>query len=165
MRDHVDRIFEQWAVERPELDRSAMAVLARVLRAARLIELEMEKVFSGFGLNRGEFDVLASLRRAGSPHRRNPSDLSATLLVSTGAMTNRIDRLEGAGLVTRLPDPADLRGILVGLTRRGRAVVDRVMTSHVANEQRILAQLSLSEQRALATLLRKLLVSLEDQRT
>ena len=165
MQDHVDRIFEQWAVERRELDRSAMVALARILRAARLVELEMGKVFSGFGLNRGEFDVLASLRRAGAPYRLSPSDLSATLLLSTGAMTNRVDRLERALLARRLPDPADRRGILVELTRRGRGLVDRVLTSHVANEERILAGLSGDDREALADLLRKLLVSLEeDQR-
>lgn len=141
-----------------------MAVLARILRAARLVELELDEVFSRFGMSRGEFDVLASLRRAGTPYRRNPSDLSASLLLSTGAMTNRIDRLERAGLVRRLPDPADRRGILVELTRRGRGVVDRTLTSHVANEERILARLSGNERRALANLLRKLLVSLEDDR-
>ena len=162
VRDHVDRIFEQWAVERPELDRSAMIALARILRAARLVELEMGKVFSGFELTRGEFDVLASLRRAGAPYRRNPSDLAATLLMSTGAMTNRIDRLEDALLVRRLPDPADRRGILVELTRRGREVVDRVLTVHVANEERILGGLSGDDRLALANLLRKLLVSLEE---
>ena len=161
VRDHVDRIFEQWEVERPELDRSAMAVLARVLRAARLVDLEMGEVFTDFGLNRGEFDVLASLRRAGAPYRLKPSDLSTTLLLSTGAMTNRVDRLEGAGLVRRLPDPEDRRAVLVELTARGRGLIDRVLGVHVANEERILSHLSAQERRTLTALLRKLLVSLE----
>jgi DNA-binding MarR family transcriptional regulator len=160
VRDHVDRIFEQWAVERPALDRSAMGVLARLLRAARIVDLEMNRVFSEDGLNRGEFDVLASLRRAGKPNRLNPTDLSATLLLSTGAMTNRLDRLESAGLVRRLPDPADRRGVLVELTAGGRALIDRVLTAHVRNEERILESLTLAERRQLTRLLRKLLVSL-----
>ena len=164
VRDHVDRIFEQWAVERPELDRSAMAVLARILRAARLVDLEMSRVFADFGLQRGEFDVLATLRRAGAPFRLNPSDLSAALLLSTGAMTNRIDRLERSGLVQRLPDPGDRRSVLVELTRRGRALLDRVMSAHVVNEEGILEGLSATERLHLTRLLRKLLNSLEEGR-
>ncbi len=162
MRDHVDRIFEQWANERPELDRSAMGVLGRILRAARIVELRIGEVFACFGLNRGEFDVLATLRRAGAPFRLNPRDLSAALLLSTGAMTNRLDRLEQAELVRRLPDPQDRRAVLVELTRRGRALIDRVLESHVANEERILRGLSAAERRDLTGLLRKLLVSLEN---
>ncbi len=161
MRDHVDRIFEQWAVERPDLDRTAMAALARILRAARVVEREMSQVFGRFGLQRGEFDVLAALRRSGPPYRLKPGDLSAALLLSTGAMTNRLDRLEAAGLVRRRPDPDDRRAVLVELTRRARTVVDDVLAQHVANEERILAGLGPREQRALTELLRKLLVSLE----
>ena len=163
MRDHVDRIFEQWAVERPDLDRSAMAVLARILRAARIVDLEMGRVFSDDGLHRGEFDVLATLRRAGEPFRLNPSDLSATLLLSTGAMTNRLDGLESAGLVRRLPDPDDRRGVLVELTDEGRALIDRVLTAHVRNEERILESLTDADRRQLTRLLRKLLVSLGER--
>ena len=163
MRDHVDRIFEQWAVERPDLDRSAMAVLARILRAARIVDLEMGRVFSDDRLHRGEFDVLATLRRAGEPFRLNPSDLSATLLLSTGAMTNRLDGLESAGLVRRLPDPDDRRGVLVELTAEGRALIDRVLTAHVRNEERILESLTDADRRQLTRLLRKLLVSLGER--
>lgn len=163
MRDHVDRIFEQWAVERPDLDRSAMAVLARILRAARIVDLEMGRVFSDDGLHRGEFDVLATLRRAGQPFRLNPSDLSATLLLSTGAMTNRLDGLESAGLVRRLPDPDDRRGVLVELTPRGRVLIDRILTAHVRNEERILESLTGADRRQLTRLLRKLLVSLGER--
>jgi DNA-binding MarR family transcriptional regulator len=160
VRDHVDRIFEQWAAERPDLDRSAMGVVARILRSARIVDLEMGRVFSEDGLNRGEFDVLATLRRAGPPYRLNPSDLSASVLLSTGAMTNRLDRLESAGLVRRLPDPADRRGVLVELTAEGRALIDRVLTAHVRNEERILETLTDADRRHLTRLLRKLLVSL-----
>lgn len=162
MQDHVDRIIQQWAVERPELDRAAMATLARILRAARLAELEMTKVFARFRLQRGEFDVLASLRRSGSPYRLSHGDLSRALLLSTGAMTNRIDRLEGAGLVRRLPDPGDRRGTLVKLTKQGRSTSDELLTAHVDNVQRILGVLSETERDTLADLLRKLLVSMED---
>jgi DNA-binding MarR family transcriptional regulator len=163
VRDHVDRIFEQWAVERPDLDRSAMAVLARILRAARIVDLEMDRVFAEDGLHRGEFDVLATLRRAGNPYRLNPTDLSATALLSTGAMTNRLDRLESAGLVRRLPDPEDRRGVLVELTAEGRSLIDRVLTAHVRNEERILESLTDADRRQLTRLLRKLLVSLGER--
>jgi DNA-binding MarR family transcriptional regulator len=163
VRDHVDRIFEQWAVERPDLDRSAMAVLARILRAARIVDLEMGRVFAEDGLHRGEFDVLATLRRAGNPYRLNPTDLSATVLLSTGAMTNRLDRLESAGLVRRLPDPEDRRGVLVELTAEGRSLIDRVLTAHVRNEERILESLTDVDRRQLTRLLRKLLVSLGER--
>ena len=163
MRDHVDRIFEQWAVERPDLDRSAMAVLARILRAARIVDLEMGRVFAEDGLHRGEFDVLATLRRAGKPYRLNPTDLSATVLLSTGAMTNRLDRLESAGLVRRLADPEDRRGVLVELTAEGRSLIDRVLTAHVRNEERILESLTDADRRQLTRLLRKLLVSLGER--
>ena len=150
-------------MERPDLDRSAMGVLARILRAARIVDLEMGRVFSEDGLNRGEFDVLASLRRAGKPYRLNPTDLSATLLLSTGAMTNRLDRLESAGLVRRLPDPEDRRAVLVELTVEGRALIDRVLTAHVRNEERILESLTDADRRQLTRLLRKLLVSLGER--
>jgi len=163
VRDHVDRIFEQWAVERPDLDRSAMAVLARILRAARIVDLEMGRVFAEDGLHRGEFDVLATLRRAGKPYRLNPTDLSATVLLSTGAMTNRLDRLESAGLVRRLADPEDRRGVLVELTAEGRSLIDRVLTAHVRNEERILESLTDADRRQLTRLLRKLLVSLGER--
>lgn len=163
MRDHVDRIFDQWATERPELDRSAMGVLARILRASRLTDLQMNRVFSEHGLNRGEFDVLASLRRSGAPFQLNPGELSSALLLSTGTMTSRLDRLEGATLIRRLPDPADRRGVLVELTPRGLKLIERALDEHAANEERILAGLSEQERRSLTGLLRKFLLSLGDR--
>src|SRR5690242_11004863 len=105
MEDHVDRIMEQWRRERPELDTSASEVMARILRAARTVELAIGEVFARFGVNRGEFDVLASIRRSGPPFALGPSRLSEGLLLSTAAMTNRVDRLERVGLVRRRSDP------------------------------------------------------------
>jgi DNA-binding MarR family transcriptional regulator len=112
-------------------------------------------------LNSGEFDVLASLRRSGTPYQLTPTELFRTLMLSSGAMTNRLDRLEHAGLIVRLPDPSDRRGTLVGLTARGREIADVAVTAHVANEHRLLDTLSAEEQAQLAQLLRKLLVGLE----
>src|SRR5262249_24649192 len=117
--DHVDRILDQWARERPDLDVSTVAVFARVTRASPALERAMAWAFRVHELSRGEFDVLVSLRRAGAPYRLNPSDLAQALLLSTGTMTNRIDRLERNGWVVRHPDPEDRRGIFVQLTDAG----------------------------------------------
>ena len=105
--------------------------------------------------------MLATLRRAGAPYRLSPTDLFRSMMVTSGTMTNRIDRLTAKGLVRRIPDPEDRRGILVELTQQGRELIDRALISHVENERRILQSLSREEQQTLATLLRKWLSSLE----
>lgn len=159
--DHVDRIVEQWARERPDLDASPMGVIGRVARASRHLDLRLEETFRRSGLNAGAFDVLAALRRAGPPYRLSPTALFGSLMLSSGAMTNRIDRLERAGLVARMPDPADRRSVLVELTRAGLDRIDRAVGEHLANEERLLAGLTGRERAELARLLRKLLLSLE----
>ena len=160
-RDVVDGIVEQWRRERPDLDLTPMAVIGRLGRLAAVAGKRVAAPLAEHGLNVGEFDVLAALRRAGPPHRLTPTDLARTLMLSSGAMTNRIDRLEEGGLVERLDDPSDRRGVLVALTRAGLTRVDAAVTAHVANEARILAPLTRTEQTQLAGLLRKLLVELE----
>jgi DNA-binding MarR family transcriptional regulator len=159
--DHVDSIIAQWRRERPDLDPSPMGVIGRISRAERTLGRSLEAVFTQFGLNRGEFDVLATLRRSGPPFRLTPTGLFTDLMLSSGAMTNRLDRLEQAGLIVRTPDPADRRGILVGLTDHGRALVDAAVAAHLENEHRLLAALTLAEREQLAHLLRKLLQSQE----
>ena len=159
--DGVDLILEQWARERPDLDASPMGVVGRVSRLSHIFQGEVQEVFSSFGLHRGEFDVLATLRRAGEPYRLNPTELSNALMVSSGGMTNRLNRLEKAGLIVRQPDPDDRRGSQVGLSEKGFHLVDEIVTEHVSNERRLLGALSESERDALANLLRKLLLSLE----
>ena len=139
-----------------------MAAIARIWRLARLSEAATEEIFAEHGLSRGGFDVLAALRRAGTPYELSPTELYSSLLISSGAMTNRIDRLEEMGLVERIPDADDRRGIKVVLTARGRAVIDDAVRDHLDNERRMLDVLSASERRVLPALLRELLVHLGD---
>ncbi len=159
--DAVDRIVAQWAVERPELDTGPMAVIGRIHRVAGLLDLALRPPFAEEGLSNGDFDVLASLRRAGAPYRLSAADLTATMMVTSGAVTKRVDRLEAAGLVTREVAEHDARGRLIGLTPAGLEVVDRVVERHWANEERLLAPLDARERAALVGALRKLLISLE----
>ena len=160
-RDAIDRIIDQWRQERPDLDYSPVEVIGRISRLSQILERGLDETFATFGLNRSGFDVLATLRRSGPPYRLTPTMLFRELLRSSGTMTNRIDRLEQAGLVRRIPDPDDRRGVLVELTPEGLDLLDRVADEHLSNERRLLAGLSSHDQRELAALLRKLLRSLE----
>jgi DNA-binding MarR family transcriptional regulator len=159
--DAIDRIADQWARERPELDVSPIDVIGRISRLSRLLEKSIEETFASFGLGRGGFDVLAALRRAGEPYRLSPTELYNSLLISSGAMTNRIDRLEEIGLVERTPDPDDRRGVSVGLTPEGKKLIDLAVEQHYANERRLLSGLSADERKTLSQLLRKLLTECE----
>jgi DNA-binding MarR family transcriptional regulator len=159
--DQVDRLLSQWLRERPDLDVRPMGVIGRISRLARHLDRRLKPVFQRHDLDRGLFDVLATLRRSGAPYRLSPTELFNSVMLSSGAMTSRIDRLEQAGLVARTPDPEDRRGILVELTPRGRELVDRAVEAHIANEWRLIEALTSEEQAELARLLRKLLVSFE----
>jgi len=159
--DHMDRILAQWKRERPDLDVAALGLMGRLLRAAQLADVELGRGFAQHDLQPGWFDLLAALRRAGTPFELNPTQLMATTMLSSGGMTKRLDRLEDAGLVQRRPDPSDRRGTLVGLTKQGRELVDAALVTHVGKEERLLQPLSASERRALDELLRKLLVGLD----
>jgi DNA-binding MarR family transcriptional regulator len=159
--DRAARAIEQWKRERPDLDVSPMGVLGRLNEASSLIARDrLAPLFARFGLQAGEFDVLATLRRSGSPHALTPTALYEATMVTSGAMTNRLDRLEKAGLILRGPHPSDRRGIVVQLTEKGLALIDEALTAHVANEHEILADLSNAEQETLALLLGKLIGSL-----
>jgi len=160
-KDAVDRIVAQWARERPELDSGPMAVIGRLHRLADLLEGELRTVFASAGLGNGDFDVLASLRRAGAPYRLSPGDLSASTMVTSGAVTKRVDRLEQKGLVKRSVSAADGRGREIELTPRGRKLTDAIVVDHWANEDRLLAALDETERDQLVGLLRKLLLSVE----
>lgn len=162
-RDAVDEILEQWKRERPDLDLTAMGIFGRLGRLAAIGTKIVNATLAEHGLNVGELDVLAALRRAGAPHRLTPTQLARTLMLSSGAMTNRLDRLEQAGLVERRDDPNDRRGILVGLTRTGLARVEAAITEHVANEARVMRALTKTEQTELSQLLRKLLAAIESE--
>jgi DNA-binding MarR family transcriptional regulator len=159
--DHVSTVLAQWAAERPDLDVSPMGIIGRISRLSLTMSKELELVFTQFGLYRWSFDMLATLRRSGAPYRLSPGALSRSMMVTSGTMTNRIDHLEEMGLVRRIPDPEDRRGILVELSEQGRELIDTALTAHVANEERILKALSKEEQRTLAALLAQLLSSLE----
>jgi DNA-binding MarR family transcriptional regulator len=160
--DQVDFILEQWSRERPDLDSSPMGVIGRISRASRYIDQFLQKNFAEFGLNSGDFDVLATLRRSGTPYQLTPTALYSSLMLSSGAMTNRLDRLENAGYIERKPHPKDRRGTLVTLTNQGMEVIDMVVASHTTCEQQILSSLTSDEQKVLADLLRKLLLSFGD---
>ena len=159
LEDEIDRIVSQWNQERPDLDVSPTHVLQRVTRLNLLQEASFARVFADHGLTWGEYLVLAALRRAGPPHRMNPTALYESVMLSSGGMTKRLDGLERAGLVERLPDPADRRGRMVALTDRGLELVDAAVVDHLENEQQLLGALDAGERELLAGLLRKLLVS------
>ncbi|HEY4456882.1 MAG TPA: MarR family transcriptional regulator [Pseudonocardiaceae bacterium] len=157
MSDAIDVIMEQWRQERPDLDLSAMGPLGRLWQVSAMLAPEVEQVLTKHGLRRGEFDVLTALRRAGEPYTLIPSELAETLMMSRAGMTNRVDRLEEAGLVERALDPADRRSFLVAMTEKGRAVIDETMTEHAANLKRLVSGLSRQELEALDLALRTLL--------
>ncbi|HYF27797.1 MAG TPA: MarR family transcriptional regulator [Baekduia sp.] len=155
--DPFDRAVAEWRRERPDLaDPEVMGELARLAAVVDRAKAQLEDVHGGHGLRLGEFDVLASLRRAGPPFRRTPSALARAVLLSPAAMTNRVDRLEARGLVRRRPDPDDRRASLVELTAKGRRIVDRALDDHVAAEHALVARLSGPERRALDRAVRRL---------
>jgi DNA-binding MarR family transcriptional regulator len=160
--DAVDRIADQWARERPDLDVGPMLVIGRLHRVAELLDQGLRPVFARAGLSNGDFDVLASLRRSGAPYRLSPTQLAGTTMVTSGAVTKRVDRLERQGLVERTVSASDARGRVIALTPAGREVQERLHPQHLANEDHLLAALDASEREQLAGLLSKLLLGLED---
>ena len=159
--DHVDQLIDQWRHARPDLDVAPMATFGRMARVYARASRSIESVLGEHGLTIGEFDVLAALRRASEAHEMTPGALARLLMLSPAGMTNRIDRLEAAGLVERRPDPDDRRSSLIVLTADGRRLVDAAVTDHVVNEARLLAGLTETEHRTFDGLLRKLLAHLE----
>lgn len=160
--DEVDRIALAWQRQRPDLDVAPLQVLSRVTRLARHLDLARRQAFSTHRLETWEFDVLAALRRAGAPYSLSPGQLAAETLVTSGTMTNRIDRLEAGGHVRREPDPLDRRGVRVVLTAAGRSVVDDTMSNLLLREDAILSVLDDAEREQLADLLRILVRSFGD---
>lgn len=159
--DHVDAVRTAWTRERPELDTAPVAVVARIGRTATYLDRGLDETFREFGLTRESFDVLATLRRSGPPYRLSPTDLYRASMRTSGAITNRLRRLERDGLVERRADPRDGRGQQVALTAAGRTLIDAAAPAHLENERRLLAPLSDTEQQTLAALLKKLLVAFE----
>jgi DNA-binding MarR family transcriptional regulator len=159
--DEVDRLVEAWQRERADLDLRPMEVLSRVSRLSHHLDQLRRSAFSEHGLEPWEFDVLAALRRAGPPYELSPGRLLQETLVTSGTMTNRVDRLAGRGLVERRPDPHDRRGVLVRLTHTGRSTVDGALGGLLSREQELLKGLDAREHRQLASLLRRLVVPFE----
>ncbi len=157
MRDEVDELVEAWARELPDLDLEPVAVFSRIHRLARHLDLARREAFAAHDIESWEFDVLAALRRAGEPYELSPGRLLRETLVTSGTMTNRVDRLAGRGYVERYPDPEDRRGVIVRLTREGKTAVDGAFEALLAAEAELLADLPARDQKKLASLLRTLL--------
>jgi DNA-binding MarR family transcriptional regulator len=153
--DHVGWIMEQWGRERPDLDVSPQGVIGRLHRVAARLTEELVAVYAGFGLGEGEFDVLATLRRSGPPYELTPGDLAAQTMVSSGAVTKRVDRCVDQGWVTRRVRADDGRGRAVALTDAGRDLIDRAFEAHMANEHRLLSALPAADRATLARLLER----------
>lgn len=162
MPDAVDAIIAMWARERPELDVTPMGIVGRISRLSRLLDKELKDFFAGHGLEFWEFDVLATLRRSGAPYELSAGALLKTAMVTSGAITNRVDRMETKGLVQRVRDPEDRRGVRIRLTPAGLELINDLMPRHVANEQRLLAALTADDRDTLAGLLRTLAAGLGD---
>src|SRR3954471_7957677 len=156
MRDEVDELVEAWARERPDLDLAPVGVFSRIGRLARHLDLARRDAFTAARVESWEFDVLAALRRAGAPYQLSPGKLLKETLVTSGTMTNRVDRLAARGLVERLPDPADRRGVLVQLTPSGRDAVDAAMADLLTHERALVGTISERDQQKIARVLREL---------
>jgi DNA-binding MarR family transcriptional regulator len=154
--DDVDRLIAAWQRERPDLDVAPMHVLSRVTRLALHLDRARKEAFAGHGLEPSEFDVLSALRRAGEPYQLSPGQLVQETLVTSGTMTNRVDRLVRKGLVERLPDPVDRRGVQVRLSDTGKTAVDGALDALIAREHDLLAGLAAAEAEGIAASLRKL---------
>ncbi|MFD8015078.1 MarR family winged helix-turn-helix transcriptional regulator [Streptomyces sp. NPDC058955] len=158
--DAVDAITDQWAAVRPDLETLPMAVFGRIHRLSAAVRSQVDQAYKPYGMALGEFDVLATLRRSGEPYTLSPRELTATLMITTGGMTGRLDKLEKAGLLTRSPDPNDRRGLRVTLTERGRELVDQAVGAGLERQREAVeAALTREEAEQLAGLLRKLLAT------
>ena len=160
MTDRAAKAAAQWEVEKPDWDTGPMVLFGRLIEASLVLTRDqLGPVYARHGINRGEFDVLATLRRSGAPYQLNPTELYETAMVTSGSMTNRIDRLESAGLVERLPNPADRRGLLVQLTQKGRLLIETALVEQMAEQKAALSPLSQAEQAQLSSLLARLILS------
>ncbi len=157
LHDEVDDLVAAWQAQRPDLDVEPLQVLSRISRLARHLDIARRGAFADHDLESWEFDVLSALRRQGPPFQLTPGALLRATLVTSGTMTNRIDRLAAAGLVRRKPDPRDKRGVLVILTNLGRERVDAALTDLLRRERALLAGLDAGERQHLADLMRILL--------
>ncbi len=162
-RDIIDGLVDQWEAELPDLNVSHLETVGRIWRISEHLRRRFDQWLQPYGLSWEAFDVIVSLRRAGKPYRMRPSELSEACLLTSGAMTNRLDRIERLGLVARKPAPDDRRAIQVELTPKGVALVDEVLRTHFANARHLLDCFKPEERQILAVLLRKLLISVEEK--
>ncbi|MEH1012756.1 MarR family transcriptional regulator [Micromonospora sp. CPCC 206060] len=159
--DAVDVIVEQWRRERPGMHPEPMAVFGRIYRLARLVGDAQEQLYQRWGIGRGEFDVLATLRRSGPPYALAPKAMTGALMLTSGGMTGRLDRLERAGLVRRAPDPDDRRSLRIILTEQGRQVAEEAADAGLTVQRQLLDALPAADQARLGDLLRTLLAAAE----
>jgi DNA-binding MarR family transcriptional regulator len=159
MTDAVAAVLEQWRRERPDVDVSPIEVVGRIMRISRMWDKEIKDFLAGHDLESGEFDVLSTLRRSGAPYELTAGAFLRASLVTTGAITLRVDRMQAKGLVVRVRDATDRRSVKIRLTPLGLEVIDRVLPLHLANEARLLRSLTVEERGSLATTLAQLLES------
>ncbi|QYK05193.1 MarR family winged helix-turn-helix transcriptional regulator [Shewanella zhangzhouensis] len=159
--DAVDKILAQWAKEKPDMDTLSMGVMGRLARLTKHLEQEIALCHKAYGLKPGEFDVLATLRRSGAPYRLTPSDLLSAMMLTSGAMTNRLDRLEAKGFIAREHCQKDRRSVEVCLTPKGISTLAQVLSRHVETQNRVLSKLSRDEQLLLSRLLKDWLAHFE----
>ncbi len=159
--DHVDFILGQWGKEHPELNFTSTGIFGRIHRLSGYLMDINHKVFQSHGMIQPDFDVLATLYRSGKPYEKSPGDLLSTLLITSGTMTNRVDRLVKLGFVERLPDPEDGRGVLIRMTEKGLKALQPAIKDHLRIQEEVLSVLSKNERETLSSLLRILLITQE----
>ncbi|WP_135383451.1 MarR family winged helix-turn-helix transcriptional regulator [Vibrio tasmaniensis] len=159
--DAIDRVVEQWAKEKPELETEPMAMMGRIMRIAKYMETQVAELHKKYDMKLGEFDVLATLRRSGKPYRLTPSELIGSMMLTSGAMTNRLDKLEAKGLIRREHSKEDRRSVSVQLTKDGLILIDQMMTEHVEMQKKLVKSLSASQKKNTNQLLKAWLSAYE----
>lgn len=159
--DAIDRVVEQWAKEKPELETEPMAMMGRIMRIAKYMETQVAELHKKYDMKLGEFDVLATLRRSGKPYRLTPSELIGSMMLTSGAMTNRLDKLEAKGLISREHSKEDRRSVSVQLTKDGLILIDQMMTEHVETQKKLVKSLSASQKKNTNQLLKAWLSAYE----
>ncbi|MEC7308986.1 MarR family transcriptional regulator [Vibrio crassostreae] len=159
--DAIDRVVEQWAKEKPELETEPMAMMGRIMRIAKYMETRVAELHKKYDMKLGEFDVLATLRRSGKPYRLTPSELIGSMMLTSGAMTNRLDKLEAKGLISREHSKEDRRSVSVQLTKDGLILIDQMMTEHVEMQKKLVKSMSASQKKNTNQLLKTWLSAYE----
>ncbi|MEZ8170123.1 MarR family winged helix-turn-helix transcriptional regulator [Vibrio sp. 10N.222.54.F12] len=159
--DAIDRVVEQWAKEKPELETEPMAMMGRIMRIAKYMETQVADLHKNYDMKLGEFDVLATLRRSGKPYQLTPSELIGSMMLTSGAMTNRLDKLEAKGLIRREHSKEDRRSVSVQLTKDGLILIDQMMTEHVEMQKKLVKSLSASQKKNTNQLLKAWLSAYE----